>query len=45
MTDGILVRVFQRVARDQNFEAEFARQEQFIAELYKASPSCNILAR
>lgn len=47
VTDGILVRVSQRVARDQNFEAEFARQEQFIAELYKASPAQlqHILAR
>ena len=47
VTDGILVRVSQRVARDQNFEDVFARQEQFIADFYKSSPAQlqHILAR
>lgn len=39
ITDGVLVRVSQRVANDQDFEATFARQEQFITDLYRASPA------
>lgn len=39
VTDGVLVRVSQRVAKDQDFEAAFKRQEQFIADFYKNSPA------
>lgn len=47
VTDGVLVRVSQRIANDQDFDAAFARQEQFITDLYKASPATlqHILAR
>ena len=39
VTDGVLVRVSQRVSKDQDFEAAFHRQEQFIADLYNNSPA------
>lgn len=39
VTDGILVRVSQRIANDQDFEAAFRQQEQFVVDLYKASPA------
>lgn len=47
VTDGVLVRVSQRLANDQDFDAAFVRQEQFISDLYKASPATlqHILAR
>ncbi len=47
VTDGVLVRVSQRVSNDQDFDAAFARQERFIADLYGASPAPlqHILAR
>lgn len=47
VTDGVLVRVSQRVAKDQDFEASFLRQEQFITDLYNNSPAKlqHILAR
>lgn len=39
IADGILVRVSQRIAKDQDFASAFAQQEQFIAALYKTSPA------
>ena len=47
VTDGVLVRVSQRVSNDQDFDAAFARQERFIADLYNTSPAAlqHILAR
>lgn len=38
VTDGVLVRVSQRVSQDQNYQQAFTRQEHFIADLYRASP-------
>ncbi|MGE5452611.1 MAG: exosortase C-terminal domain/associated protein EpsI [Acidobacteriota bacterium] len=38
VTDGILVRVSQRIANDQDEKSAFERQEQFAAQLVNATP-------